>query len=339
MEMQSRIGSLEGIVSELQGKEASLQREKDDLQTEMEVVCRERCALEEENRKMKSAWMRQSVIPMSASLIELKKRVAPGLFDCVVNGYGRACARCLSETERENASLVWKNSQGHPCAHRVFGIVDDPVDNPLGLLEEVELSHSFIIVESLGAFEGTLEEYLSEHGALEDEDMLNVGLGVASFLAYLHDTGVVHGCLTSRSIFLKRSRHLKKGGGEDYLLEAVVSEVGMWDPSAINDDRIRWLCDEVIEKEGLNRQFWDDVWSFGVVMIEMMTGKIPFHSLSTIAPIARAIHSMKFDGIPDTYMQSMPRFAELVQSCLLHKPLDRPFMYNVLGIMMDIVNI
>ena len=65
---------------------------------------------------------------------------------------------------------------------------------------------------------------------------------------------------------------------------ASLGEVGMWSQSMLNDDRLRWIAPEVIASGGAREpSFASDVWSIGMLMEEMLTGKVPFQSKDTTA--------------------------------------------------------
>jgi hypothetical protein len=85
---------------------------------------------------------------------------------------------------------------------------------------------------------------------------------------------MTHGCVNSYVILVRYSN--EEGG-----LVASLGEVGMWSQSMLNDDRLRRIAPEVIASGGeMEPSLSSDVWSIGMLMEEMITGKVPLQSLS-----------------------------------------------------------
>eukprot|EP01028_Stygiella_incarcerata_P007029 TRINITY_DN2863_c0_g1_i2.p1 TRINITY_DN2863_c0_g1~~TRINITY_DN2863_c0_g1_i2.p1 ORF type:complete len:496 (+),score=115.75 TRINITY_DN2863_c0_g1_i2:507-1994(+) len=233
---------------------------------------------------------------------------------------------------------TWLNHDRHPHIHRTLGLVEDAHGGPLGkemqgiaqLEEEFggERVKNCIVVEDLSArqgFCGTLREYmesLRKDGSLmKAPDIVQISLSLCSALSFLHQEGIPHGCLHSDSVYVV--------AGQDGSLSGILSDVGMWSNSAINDDRIRWLSDEIIEKDGQIRTKESDLWAMGMLLSEMLIGNIPFAELQGCTSVARAILRRSFDKIGGPIATEYPSLVEVVEDCRVLNPSARPSIDDV----------
>jgi serine/threonine protein kinase len=92
----------------------------------------------------------------------------------------------------------------------------------------------------------------------------------------------------------------------------------------LNDDRIRWIAPEVIASGGeVEPSFASDVWSIGMLMEGMLTGKVPFQSKDTTAAISIAVAAAfrKFES--HSCDVDVPGYNELSEQCRLAVPDER----------------
>jgi serine/threonine protein kinase len=81
---------------------------------------------------------------------------------------------------------------------------------------------------------------------------------------------------------------------------------------------------------GKSRSFASDVWSFGMMMSEMVKGNIPFSSMQSPIAIAFALGSGRGLEREVGYAFDHPMFRELMEHCVLREVLNRPFMTNII---------
>jgi len=85
-----------------------------------------------------------------------------------------------------------------------------------------------------------------------------------------------------------------------------------------------WMAPEVIRNEPVSDRA--DVFSFGVVMWEMITREIPFHGFDPATVIWQVASHRRRLCIPS----SCPApFAKLIEACWMEKPSDRPSMTEI----------
>ncbi|KAF8134425.1 kinase-like domain-containing protein [Boletus edulis] len=136
---------------------------------------------------------------------------------------------------------------------------------------------------------GTLSEYLEKFESQLDLKKRIALLGdIAAGLQYLHARNIVHGDLSSSNILItKNGKACLSDFGLSTLLE--VSETAISYPG-----NIRWAAPELLDgyiasTEGtLASQLSStqaDIYSFGSIMLQILSGKLPFHGVHRDAEI------------------------------------------------------
>ncbi|PHT33080.1 hypothetical protein CQW23_29417 [Capsicum baccatum] len=172
---------------------------------------------------------------------------------------------------------------------------------------------------------GSLHDWLhSEEDEAKNLDFplrVKIALGIAKGLAWLHhgyELHVTHGVISTRCILL------------DQNLEPKISnfwEAKFWSK---NDIALSWSLFPVAEYSGLG-SYKQDIYCFGVVLIEMVTGKEP-HELTSSRNLfdhSPCLLDADIDllgkGVDDLILQSL----ELACECVKFFPNERPTMLEV----------
>src|SRR5678815_232310 len=124
----------------------------------------------------------------------------------------------------------------------------------------------------------TLREYMSG-SQMKTSEVLDVATQVASALSAAHAAGVVHRDIKPENIMLRHDRIVKVlDFGLAKLTERETPD--MEAPTLVNTDAgvvmgtVRYMSPEQVR--GLAVDERTDVWSLGVVIHEMLTGRVPF---------------------------------------------------------------
>ncbi len=152
--------------------------------------------------------------------------------------------------------------------------------------------HPFIVMEKL---EGeSLKQCISGH-ALETEKLLDISIQVADALAASHAKGIVHRDIKPANIFLCPSGQVKV---LDFGLAKLVHNVGTDSDGAGLDQSLTavgvipgtavYMSPEQARSEEID--FRSDLFSFGVVMYEMSTGKKPFTGKNSLMTLDAVLH-------------------------------------------------
>ena len=148
--------------------------------------------------------------------------------------------------------------------------------------------HPFIVMEKL---EGESLKARIKGKAMDLDHLLDIGVQVADALAASHAKGIVHRDIKPANIFLTPSGQVKildfglaklAKGGEvgtttDSSLEESLTQVGVIPGTAV------YMSPEQARSEDLDAR--SDIFSFGVVLYEMATGKKPFTGTNVVTTL------------------------------------------------------
>ncbi|KAL2610900.1 hypothetical protein R1flu_022592 [Riccia fluitans] len=185
---------------------------------------------------------------------------------------------------------------------------------------------SFIATVSKYMEGGSLFSLVQNKGSLRLSDLLRVARDVAEGIRFLHDQGVIHRDLRSSSVFLDRNGAARVGD---------LGVVRLWNSS--NEDiqagaNFYWMAPEAlgIDMESNTVTGKSDVYSYGMLLWEMLTGQQPYVSCSpTQAALGVSIHGMR-PNIPDSTFLPLKY---LIEQCWASDPLDRPDFSEVLEVL------
>ncbi|KAG7390206.1 hypothetical protein PHYBOEH_007080 [Phytophthora boehmeriae] len=184
------------------------------------------------------------------------------------------------------------------------------------------LNNLTMVIEYFPA--GNLQRYLKKNADLLSwaRDKIHMAVGVAQALEYLHGQSppIIHRDLKSRNVLLTRQ------------LEAKVIDFG------ISRGRLDmtmtggvgtpyWTAPEILEGKRYTEQA--DIYSFGVVLSELDTGKTPFHDLKfPDGKKPKPFHILQevMNGTlrPSFSEECPPRIRRVGVSCCQHDPTRRP---------------
>ena len=177
------------------------------------------------------------------------------------------------EREARAASLL-----NHPNICTIHGIEDSN-------------GHPFIVMEKL---EGeSLKQCISGH-PMETEKLLDISIQVADALAASHAKGIVHRDIKPANIFLTPGGQVKV---LDFGLAKLVHTVGTDSEEAAENSLTAmgvipgtavYMSPEQARSEEID--FRSDLFSFGVVMYEMSTGKKPFTGKNSLMTLDAVLH-------------------------------------------------
>jgi TolB-like protein len=150
--------------------------------------------------------------------------------------------------------------------------------------------HPFIVMEKL---EGeSLKQHIAGH-PMELETVLDVAVQVADALVESHSKGVVHRDIKPANIFLTPSGQVKvldfglaktvHSLAEDGVPDQSLTAVGIIPGTAV------YMSPEQARSETVDAR--TDLFSFGVVLYEMATGKKPFRGNNSLATLDAVLHA------------------------------------------------
>src|ERR1700686_712455 len=150
--------------------------------------------------------------------------------------------------------------------------------------------HPFIVMENLDG--ESLKAHISGEPRAND-DVRDVGVQVADALGASHTKGIVHRDIKPANIFLTPSKQVKvldfglakhvHSPGEDEAHDQSRTAAGVIPGTAV------YMSPEQARSETIDAR--SDLFSFGVVMYEMATGKKPFTGNNSLVTLDAVLHS------------------------------------------------
>ena len=134
----------------------------------------------------------------------------------------------------------------------------------------------YIVMELVDGI--TLRQYMDRRGALAWREVLHFSTQIARALAHAHERGIVHRDIKPQNVMMFRDGNAKVA---DFGIAALENEIYENNGQAIGS--IHYIAPE--QAKGENPDARSDIYSLGVVMYEMLTGKKPYEG-ETIGEIA-----------------------------------------------------
>ena len=189
--------------------------------------------------------------------------------------------------------------------------------------------HPFIVMEKL---EGESLKQRIHGQALDLDDLLDIAVQMADALAASHTKGIVHRDIKPANIFLTPTGQVKildfglaklakpndqgVGTTTDTSLEESLTQVGVIPGTAV------YMSPEQARSEDLDVR--SDIFSFGVVLFEMATGKKPFTGTNVVMTLHAVINSKP--ASPRSINPTVPAELEAIIGKAMEK--DRNLRYK-----------
>ena len=232
-------------------------------------------------------------------------------------------------------SLFWCTSDEHKC-HIIMELMDKDLNT---LMEERLASRTggkhlgpLTISETLKMKERLDSRTSKNHPPFTISETLDICLQVAEGLLFLHDRYIVHRDIKSYNILMKLVKTTLKTTNEDIVSEHMLAKVADFGLSRTKERSVtysnqtenvgttRWMAPEVIKLGGCDgtlgatedddavsitskHPFQSDVYSFGMVCYEILTGRVPFSTVGS----PKEVKKMVLRGLRPQLPEHCPR--------------------------------
>lgn len=162
----------------------------------------------------------------------------------------------------------------------------------------------------------TLKEFLRENGPLPIEKIVDFSLQIASALEHAHSKKIIHHDIKPHNIIITESGLLKV---TDFgLARAVSASTTVASTGAIGS--VHYASPE--QARGLFTDMRSDLYSFGITMYEMTTGRVPFDGDT---PVAVAIKHMETKPVPPSEIAPdvPPSLEKIILKAIEKEPAQR----------------
>ena len=185
-----------------------------------------------------------------------------------------------------------------------------------GEMEAPSSTCHYIVMEHCGG--GTLSSLLEAEGPLASSRVAGIGTTICDALAYAHSKGIVHRDVKPANVLTGDDGLLKVG---DFGIAKAVSEKNDLTTTGKIMGTVAYISPEYATDQELDAR--SDVYSLGVVLYELATGKPPFLEATSVATAMRHVN----DDVPPlrTRRAGISKSLEAVVMKALEKDPDRRY--------------
>jgi eukaryotic-like serine/threonine-protein kinase len=170
-----------------------------------------------------------------------------------------------------------------------------------------------------------LKKVIREHGALPLERVLNYAIGIAAGLGFAHRAGLVHADVKPQNILINRDDQIKI---TDFGIAQALSDTQPAQREAVVWGSPHYFAPE--QARGEKPTAAADVYSIGIVMFELLTGRLPYTGTDQ-QELARAHVQSPIPRVTDIKPSIPEALSQIVYKLMSKEPTDRYQMADQLG--------
>ncbi|KAL0016897.1 hypothetical protein SO802_003966 [Lithocarpus litseifolius] len=152
--------------------------------------------------------------------------------------------------------------------------------------------------------------------------LIRVAIDVSKGMKYLHHNNIIHRDLKAANLLMDGNGVVKIS---DFGIARMQAQSGVM---TAETGTYRWMAPEVIEHKPYDHKV--DVFSFGVLLWELLTGKLPYEQLT---PLQAAVGVVQKGLRPIIPKQTPQKLGELLERCWQQDPSSRPEFAEILEIL------
>ncbi|KAL4645620.1 hypothetical protein ACB092_02G247400 [Castanea dentata] len=260
---------------------------------------------------------------IDARQLKMGNKVGSGSFGDLYKGtyFGQEVAIKILKPERVNAEMLGEFSQEvyimrkvrHKNVVQFIGACTQP-------------PNLCIVTEFMSR--GSVYDFLHKHrGVFKLPSLLKVAIDVSKGMNYLHQNNIIHRDLKTANLLMDENDIVKVA---DFGVARVQTPSGVM---TAETGTYRWMAPEVIEHKAYDHKA--DVFSFGIVLWELLTGELPY---SLLTPLQAAVGVVQKGIRPTIPKNTYPRLAELLERCWQQDAAQRPNFSEIIEILQQIAD-
>ena len=262
-----------------------------------------------------------NTIPEKLGKYEIHKQIGKGSMGLVYEGYDPFSDRkvavkvALSDALKDKESGERYRKMFFNEAHTA-GMLRHP--NILEILDAGADGEECYIVMELVEGADTLKSYTSPDSLLPTKQVIEIIFKCAKALDYAHRKGVVHRDIKPTNILVTNDKDIKIG---DFSIAHIISADTTHTMPMGFVRSPRYMSPEQVQEDTITNQ--TDLFSLGIVMYELLTGKHPFIAES----FSRLIHKIINEKPPplSTYRSDLPEILEKIVHHALQKSQEKRY--------------
>ncbi|KAL0698623.1 hypothetical protein Bca4012_054745 [Brassica carinata] len=184
--------------------------------------------------------------------------------------------------------------------------------------------HLCIVTEFMPG--GSVYDYLhKQKGFFKLPALLKVAIDICKGMNYLHQNNIIHRDLKAANLLMDEHEVVKVA---DFGVARVKAQTGVM---TAETGTYRWMAPEVIEHKPYDHKA--DVFSYGIVLWELLTGKIPYEYMT---PLQAAVGVVQKGLRPTIPKKTHPKMRELMERLWEKDPTLRPDFSEIIEQLQEI---
>lgn len=161
----------------------------------------------------------------------------------------------------------------------------------------------------------TLKQYIEENHPIPIEESVSLAVGILEGIEHAHHRGIIHRDIKPQNILLDSEHRVRI---TDFGIAKALSETRMTETNQVMGS-VQYISPE--QAKGQNTDERTDIYSFGIVLFELLTGRVPF---SGETPVSVALKQIS-EELPeiDDYRRVPQGLKNIILRCTEKKPADR----------------
>ncbi|OAX35360.1 kinase-like protein [Rhizopogon vinicolor AM-OR11-026] len=304
---------------------------------------------------MQAELYSHSSVPSGATLPDLTKLITKAGDYAVARGGFGDIWKCIYQTDQGpidvavKSLLVYTSDQLSENMEKKFERLRRELTtcarlDHKNILPVFGYTHGFGLLMAIvypWAKNGNLTTYLEhEDAALTVFRRFKILADVTAGLQYIHANNIIHGDLTGPNVLIHAdgTACLADFGLSLVYSEVITKSAAPW-TSAFHGN-LRWLAPELLGHSDddlpVRPSKHSDVYSFGGIMLQVLTSKIPYHYLGEASVILRIGSGVKPSR--SRYPMFSDEYWHFIEECWSTEPLDRPSSERLVEVIMDELN-